>query len=157
VISRPTTEQVILDCRRELLEVVRPQVSDPAVQVTIDMLENVLRNVATRAAHEIAWMTEEISTMAAYARGLLADVHDDPDDAALAAAVDALSLVPRESLHLDAVVAAYSVAGEAFSCALEAAIAAGRTDWQERGVALLLRRTEREQEVKGDWSMTGRG
>jgi len=154
VISRPTTDQVILDCRRELLEVIRPAVSDPSVLVAIDMLENVLRNAATRAANEIAWMTEETTAIEEYSREVLRVVGGDT---ALAAALADLDVVPRHSLQLGAVVTAYSAAGEAFSCALEAAIAAGRSDWQDRGVALLNQRTEREQEVKGEWLMTGRG
>jgi hypothetical protein len=65
--SRPTTDQVILDCRNELLNAVDSAVSDPTVKITIQMLENVLRNVAERAAHEIAWMHEETDLMIGFA------------------------------------------------------------------------------------------
>ena len=59
MLSRPTTEQIIMDCRRELLETIDPAVSAPQVKVVIQMLENVLRNAAVRSAHEIAWMHSE--------------------------------------------------------------------------------------------------
>jgi len=68
MLSKPTTQQVLLDCRRELLEVIDPAVSDPTVKIAIQMLENVLRNCAERSAHEIAWMRDESNLMVDYAR-----------------------------------------------------------------------------------------
>lgn len=154
MISRPTTDQILLDCRRELLETVLPAVSDPAVAVCVQMMENVLRNTAARAAHEIAWMTEESEQMLAYARDVAAG---GPGDADLAAAIQAAEAARSPSLHLDDVVAAYSAAGEALSCAVEAAIAAGDGALTGRGVDLIKARTDREQEIKGEWTMIGRG
>ena len=63
MLSRPTTEQIILDCREELLNTIAPAVPEGPVLVAIHMMENVLRNCATRAAHEIAWMREECAAM----------------------------------------------------------------------------------------------
>ena len=68
MLSKPTTPQILLDCRRELLETIDPAVTDPTVKVAIQMLENVLRNCAERAAHEIAWMRSESDAMVAYAQ-----------------------------------------------------------------------------------------
>jgi hypothetical protein len=154
VISRPTTEQIILDCRRELMETVLPAVSDPAVVVCLQMLENVLRNAATRAAHEIAWMAEEAKAMTTYAHEVGTRA-SSPELRAVLAATDAAG--DAASLHLDACVAAYSTAGELLSCAIEAAFAAEDDDLVEQGVRLLQERTDREQEIKGEWAMTGRG
>ena len=61
MIAKPTTEQILNDCSRELMEVVLPAVTDETVMVTIYMMDLVLRNCAVRAAHEIAWMTDEIA------------------------------------------------------------------------------------------------
>lgn len=157
MISLPTTEQIILDCRRELLETVLPAVTDPAVAVCIQMMENVLRNTATRAAHEIAWMKEEREEMVGYAREVADGLSPDAAGSEVAAAVKAAEAAEGGSLHLADMVVAYSAAGEAFSCALEQAVAAGATDHIQRGVDILRRRTEREQEIKGDWAMIGRG
>jgi len=151
--TRPTTEQIILDCRRELLEVVLPDVASGHVRVSVQMLENVLRNVATRAAHEIAWMREETADLEAYARDVSAEL---PHNAALTAALDGLDAAPRDSLHLEDVTETYSRAGEAMSCALEAAMAAGHGPLSERAAALLRARNDLELEIKGEWAMVGR-
>jgi hypothetical protein len=155
VISRPTTDQILLDCRRELLETVLPAVSDPAVSVCIQMLENVLRNAATRAAHEIAWMTEESEEMLAYARAVVVRLGDPAGETA--GALRVADAERERSLHIDDVVRSYSAAGEALSCAVEAALAAGDEALVSRGVGLLRVRTDREQEIKGEWAMIGRG
>ncbi len=154
MISQPTTDQILLDCRRELLETVLPAVSDPAVVVCVQMLENVLRNAATRAAHEIAWMTEESEQILAYARDVAATV---PGSGPVAAAIKVAEEAQSGSLHLSDVVAAYSAAGEALSCAVETAVSSGDRDLSQRGVELIKARTDREQEIKGEWSMIGRG
>ena len=92
MIAKPTTEQILNDCSRELMEVVLPAVTDETVQVTIYMMDLVLRNAAVRAAHEIAWMTEEIAELEAFA--------------GVRRSVDAR----RRSLHLDDVVERYRAA-----------------------------------------------
>ena len=68
MITRPTTDQLLLDCCRELLDVVLPDVQSDHVRVAVQMLENVLRNAATRAAHEIGWMRDETAAIEAFAR-----------------------------------------------------------------------------------------
>jgi len=150
--TRPSTDQIILDCRRELLEVILPDVSSDHVRVSVQMLENVLRNAATRAAHEIAWMHDETAALESYARDVAAAF---PDDEALTGALQALDESPRH-LHLEDVTDTYSRAGEAFSCALEAAMRAGHETLSERAVALLRARNDRELEIKGEWTMVGR-
>ena len=154
MISRPSTAQVILDCRRELLEVIGPEVTSDAGKVSVQMLENVLRNAATRAAHEIAWMREETLAMESFARDTLAA---SPGASSVSGALDALEGGPRESLHLDDVVAVYSLAGEAFSCAIEAALGGGHTHLADRGAALLAARSATEVAIMGEWGFVGRG
>lgn len=153
MITRPTTDQILLDCRRELLEVIKPAVESDAVQISIDMLENVLRNCATRAANEIAWMTAENSAMLGFARDVVADHRTDP----LAAALEAFDSGASSDLDLESVTAAYSLAGEAFSCAIEAAIASGDESLSTKASELLQQRVDRELEIMGEWGFVGRG
>ncbi len=138
MISLPSTDQVILDCRRELLEVIGPEVRTDAAKVSVQMVENVLRNVAARAAHEIAWMRDETDAMEAFARDALDAL---PDASAIATALAALDAGPRQSLHLADVVRTYSLAGDALSCAIEAAMRAGDADLAGRAAALLSARS----------------
>lgn len=154
MISYPTTEQIILDCRRELLEVIGVEVTSDAAKVSVQMVENVLRNVAMRAAHEIAWMREETAAMELYANDVLAAIPGAPG---VAGALTALGDGPGESLFLNDVTKVYTLAGEAMSCAVEAALAAGHTELSSRAAALLTGRNVREQQIMGEWGFVGRG
>jgi hypothetical protein len=101
------------------------------------MMDLVLRNTAVRAAHEIAWMTDEVGELDAFTGNTTPVQADD-------------------SLHLDDVVERYRRASEAFSRAMEEAVAAGDEERIERGAALMAHRVEREQEVMCGWSPVGR-
>ena len=132
MISRPTTDQLILDCRRELLDVVLPDVQSEHVRVSVQMLENILRNVATRAAHEIAWMRDGDRARSRRTRATCSRCL--PIGAATVGALAALRRAPRgRALDLADVVETYSRAGEAFSCALEARDGEGHTRARARG------------------------
>lgn len=154
MISLPTTDQIILDCRRELLEVIGPEVHSDAGKVSVQMVENVLRNAAARAAHEIAWLRDETLAMEAYASDVLVALPSSPG---LAAALETLSAGPRQSLHLADMARVYSAAGEALSCALEAAMAEGDEALCGRAVALLHGRSATEVAIMGEWGFVGRG
>ncbi len=137
MIAKPTTEQILNDCSRQLTEVVLPALTDETVQVAVMMMDLVLRNAAKRAAHEIAWMTDEISELEAYAGG-------------------SPPIATDGSLHLDNVVERYRRASEAFSRAMEDAVAAGDEERTRRGAEVMAHRVEREQEVMCGWSPVGR-
>lgn len=137
MIAKPTTEQILNDCSRELMEVVLPAVTDETVAVAIYMMDLVLRNAAVRAAHEIAWMTDEIGELEAFAGG---SGHPEANG----------------SLHLDDVVERYREASEAFSRAMEDAVAGGDGERTQRGAAVLAERVAVEQEVMCGWSPVGR-
>lgn len=158
MLSRPTTEQIVLDCRTELLSTIDAAVTDPAVKIAIQMMENVLRNCAERAAHEIAWMREEIDAMIAFAQRvqaspLVSHLHRAEVDAA----VDAFQSGRSDSLHLDDMTATYHLAGVCLSAALEAAMAAGDHALQIAGHDVLQLRLAHEQAIMGEWSFVGRG
>jgi hypothetical protein len=153
MIAKPTTEQILLECCRELTEVVLPAIPDETVKVSVLMLDLVLRGAAVRAAHEIAWMTEEIDELQAYARDASAG---GPHAEGTETELDAGAGPADRSLHLDDVVEAYRRASEAFSRAMEAAVAAGDDALTRRAAALMDHRVERETEVMSGWSPVGR-
>ena len=134
MIAKPTTEQILNDCSRELMEVVLPAVSDQTVQVAIFMMDLVLRNAAVRAAHEIAWMTDEIAELDQFTG----------------------QSSPAADWHLEDVVERYRRASEAFAEAMEEAVAADDAARAAEGTALLARRVAHEQEIMCGWSPVGR-
>ena len=153
MLSRPTTEQILLDCCRELMTGVLPVVTDETAQVKLIMVDTVLRNMAVRSAHEIAWMREEIAAIESYVQAVL-----DADATAVATleAQTRLAKAPRDDLNLDAVVESYCRAGDALSAALEAAVAGRHADLIAQGEQLLEGRADRETEIMAGWSPTGR-
>jgi hypothetical protein len=153
VLSRPTTEQILLDCCNELMTGVLPALTDETAIVRVVMVETVMRNMAVRAAHEIAWMREETAAIKDYARDVAAEI---PGDADLAEALATAETGSHDSLHLDAVADDYIRAGRAFSAALEAAVASGDVELIKRGETLLDHRADTETEVMAGWSPTGR-
>ncbi len=153
MLSRPTTEQILLDCCRELMTNVLPSLTDATAQVSVIMVETVLRNTAVRAAHEVAWMRAETADIEAYAHTVAAQA---PGTASLETALAALAAAPRDSLHLDDVVETYCRAGNALSAALETAVAGGLAPLIQRGEEILDLRSGHETEVMAGWSPTGR-
>ena len=153
MLSRPTTEQILLDCCRELMTNVLPSLTDATAQVSVIMVETVLRNTAVRAGHEVAWMREETAEIEDYARAV---AEQAPGAAPLEAALAALASAPRDSLHLVDVVETYCRAGNALSAALETAVAGGLAALVRRGEEILDVRSGHETEVMAGWSPTGR-
>lgn len=154
MLSRPTTDQILADCRSELLNAIDAAISDPAAKIAIQMMENVLRNCAMRAAHEIAWMREETNDMIAFAERVDGSA---ATSAALTAALRHHAAERSDSLHLDDVSSTYGLAGECLSTALEAALATGDDELCAAGRALLEQRLGHELEIMGEWTMVGRG
>jgi hypothetical protein len=148
---RPTTEQLLLDCCKELMQGVLPAVSDQTAVVRIFMIEQVLRNAAVRCAHEIAWMDEEIPVIDSYARAVLQVAPREELVALLRRLNEA-----ETGLDLDVVVERYCRAGEVLAAALEIAVTDELTDLRQRGEQLLDARHARENVVLAGWSPTGR-
>lgn len=153
MLSRPTTEQLILDCRNELLNTIDPAVSAEPVKIAIQMMENVLRNCATRAAHEIAWMREESDLMVAFARKVAATPCASP---AITAALGAYDAGRSDSLHLDDVAATYDLAGDCLSAAIDAVMAAGDDALHLEARSILNARLDHENQIMGEWAFVGR-
>jgi len=152
MIGRPTTEQILLDCCRELMEDVLPTLTDETTIVRVAMIEQVIRNAAARCAHEIGWMLEELPVIHEYGRAVFAAAPNDDLDAALRAVEDG----SEGGMDLDGVTDRYARAGNLFAAALETAVSSGLTDLQADGERLLDARLTREQQVMAGWSPTGR-
>ena len=152
MITRPTTDALIEDCCRELMEGILPGLTDETLKLRLVMTETVLRNAAVRAAHEIAWMRGETAALMAYA-GRVAARHSS---AALRAAVADAGAGPADSLHLADVADCYERAGRAFAAALAAAQEAGAADLVTQARELLRDRIATEKEVMATYAVVGR-
>lgn len=154
MITRPTTDALIDDCCRELMDAILPGLTDDTLKLRLVMTETALRNAAVRAAHEIAWMREETAALMAYATMVAARHGSAPLDAALAAARadDGTSA----SLHLADVTDRYERAGQAFAAALGAAQEAGAADLVAQARALLRDRVTIEKQVMASYAVVGR-
>jgi len=152
VITRPTTDALIEDCCRELMEGILPGLTDETLKLRLVMTETVLRNAAVRAAHEIAWMREETTALLGYA-GRVAARHGSE---ALRAALAQAEVGPADSLHLADVADRYERAGQAFTAALAAAQEAGDADLVGEARELLRDRIATEKEVMATYEVVGR-
>ena len=152
MITRPTTDGLIEDCCRELMEGILPGLTDETLKLRLIMTETVLRNAAVRAAHEIAWMREETAALMAYAGRVAARHGSEPLQAALADA----EAGPADSLHLADVADVYERAGQAFAAALAAAQQAGDADLVAQARELLRDRIATEKEVMATYAVVGR-
>lgn len=150
MLSRPTTDQALVGVLADLQAIVLPKLDDEPAKVAIQMMEQILRGAATRAAHEIAWMHDEIEE-------ILEATAPTSDDAAVAAAMDAFAAADQTSLHLADVVERYSRAGEVLACAIEAAYRAGDPVLIEPLRTVLQRRSDREMQIIGALELVGRG
>jgi len=150
VLSRPTTDHAINGVLSVLDEQVLPTITDEPARVAVQMMQQILRGAAVRAAHEIAWMHEEIAA--------LRDVAARAGDAAeLSEAVAALDALDGDSLHLEDVQARYDAAGEVLSRCVEAAYEAGDAAAVERARAVLQLRSAHEMAIIGQLDLVGRG
>ena len=150
MISRPTTDQLIADVCQDLVDAVLPALTDETLQVRVAMAETVLRNAAVRAAHEIAWMTDETATLIEYAKTVNARIQSVELTTALAAFDD------PPSLHLADVVETYERASQAFAAALAAAQRDGMAELVDAARELLDDRISTEKTVMANYAVVGR-
>jgi hypothetical protein len=152
VISRPTTDQLIADVCQDLVDAVLPALTDETLIVRVAMAETVLRNAAVRAAHEIAWMTDETAALVDYAKAVNARIPGGD----LAAALADFDDVPQRSLHLADVVETYERANRAFTAALTAVQREGLAELEDAARDLLHDRINREKVVMATYAVVGR-
>lgn len=150
MLARPTTEQILVELANEVRDQLIPAADDPAVRVNLEMMEQLLNAAAVRAAHEIAWMDEEVRAMVSYA----ADVADQLDHQPTREALAAYEAQRSDSLHLDDQVANYSLAGEALGRAIEGA--AADEALLARGADIVRSRRDTETLIRPGFYFPGR-
>jgi hypothetical protein len=153
VITRPTSAQLIEEVRRELSSNVAPQVADPQVQGSLQMVDHILATLAVRAEHEIEWMLDEIDDISSVV-GRFAASPDAPPS--VREALDALQATTSRSTSLSDVSERYALASEALSRAIEATVATPGS-LRDSVSALLDRRLEHETDVIGEFQLVARG
>ena len=153
MISRPTTQQLIDAICVELGSKVAPAISDPVVQIQLEMAIAVLKTAAARSGSELAWMQEEREAIEAAARSLVGAM---PDATALRDALAAYTDGLTNSLYLDDAQADYARASEVLSCAVEAAYASGNAEHIATVMGLMDQRHAHQQEVTGQFMAAGR-
>ncbi len=157
MIARPTTQQLLDDCAREVRDSIMPIVDNPAVQVRLEMLEQLLSSCAVRAAHEMAWMAEECDHLERFAADVVGAF---PDAEEVSLALDeyrrAAASPTGSSLHLDDRVRLYDLAGQAFGAALEVAMARGHAELSAAAKALIHARVDREADCRPGFYFPGR-
>ena len=153
MITRPTSAQLIEEVRRELASNVAPQVTDPQVQGSLQMVDHILATLAVRAEHEIEWMLDEIDDISGVVGRVAASADAPPS---VREALDALKTSAYGSRSLSDVTARYALASEALSRAIEATVATTGPLHDEVN-ALLDRRLEHETDVIGEFQLVARG
>ncbi len=149
MLARPTTDQVLLGIVDSLTDDVMPALADEPARVAVQMMQQLLRSAAVRAAHEIAWMADEIATI----RALAADF----DDGDVREALAALAELDATSLHLADAQARYDRASEVLSRCIDAAYASGSADQRDRVNEVLDARSAHEMAIVGQFDLVGRG
>ena len=136
MLTRPTTDQVLVGIADELRDAIAPEVHSEPLQVLLGQIDQILRGLAVRSAHEIAWMHEEADTIAA---------------------ATGTDVGWPASLHLGDVCAWYDSVSRTLSAALDAAFAAGDTARLAELKLLLDARSATEMRIVGSLDLVGRG
>jgi len=153
VISRPSTQQLIDAICVELASKVAPAVTDPVVQVQLEMALAVLKTAAMRSGSELAWMQEERDAIEQTARYML---EATPEATALRDALQAYTDGLTNSLYLVDAQADYARASEVLSCAVEVAYQSGDAEQIAAVIRLMDQRHANQQAVTGVFQAAGR-
>lgn len=160
MLTRPTAQQLLDDCARELRETVLPQITDGATRVKLEMMEQIISSCALRAGHELAWMAEECDAMEAYTADVVATFAGgdgtDADGAAVGALLERYRTGRRGGLVAEDRAHDYDLAGRAFSAALALAMKRRHAELSARARALVDARNEREGELRPHFYFPGR-
>jgi hypothetical protein len=136
MLTRPTTEQILVGIAADLRDAVLPEVSSEPVKVLLGQIDQVLRGLAVRSAHEIAWM------------------HDEADSIS---AVTGTEVGWPASLHLADVVTWYGGVSRVLSSAIDEAFATGDVARVAELKLLLDARSANEMQIVGVLDLVGRG
>ncbi len=156
MIPRPSTAQLLQQCRRDLVDVVIPQVADETTAVTLEQIQMVLDVCAHRADNEIHDLVAETAEMEAFV-GAALDDHPDGLPRTRASFDAALAQRP-DGLRTPAIGAFHDLVAGAFSDAIEELMGMGDGRRVAEAVAW-MRDVRQPREMAGteNWAMPGRG
>lgn len=155
MITRPTTQQLLDDCAREVRESIMPAVTDPALRIKLEMMEQIIASCAIRSGHEMAWMAEESDAMEAYCDDVVAAFPAAATDS-VAPALARYRADRRGGLVLDDRIHDYDLAGRAFSAALQLAMRERHEALTARASDLVTSRSDREGVLRPNFYFPGR-
>lgn len=153
MIIRPTASRLLDSVREELTTTIAPLIDDAEAQDRLAMIDSILAGVSVRVQNEVAWLREEIADAETAARAVI-DAGADTDGR-VAAALAALAGGRAQRDDLTQLHDEYDLAGEALSCAIEAAMPVGG-DLRAQIEDVLGRRIAREVEIRGEFALAGR-
>lgn len=154
MITQPTTQQLLDDCAREVRESIMPAVSDPAIRIKLEMMEQIIASCAIRSGNEMAWMAEECDLMEAYCVDVVSALSEE--STVVANALDKYRNDRRGGFLLDDRVHDYDLAGRAFSAALQLAMRQRHESLTQRASELLNARNVREGVLRPNFYFPGR-
>jgi hypothetical protein len=148
MLVRPTTDAVLRGLLEELKAQIGPELQTETAKVAFGMITQLLQGCAVRAGHEIAWMHDEMASIADALAGV-SSPNLEAARAALAAGPTGLELVD--------VATRYDLASRVLSAGLEHAYSSGDSALAERLRQLLEARSAREMQIVGALDLVGRG
>lgn len=154
MITLAAGSQVLSAVRADLRDVVAPTVTDPTAKLTLQMIDMVLGQLENSADDQGAWMREEINDIEQLADTALADEDLHPKAPTIRAALAALRAGRAPSERLSELRAEYKLASEVLSVVLEA-IVATPGPLKDRALGVLGARLEREQTIRGEFTLVG--
>lgn len=150
--SQPTTEQILNDLAREVAENIIPSVSEPTLQVNLEMMEQLLRACAIRSAHEIAWMQEEAIQIETLADKML----EKKEHPTISQALEKYRFEKSNNLDLHDQVENYHLAGQLFEAIIVVVADLDNSKLTDSVSALIRLRVEHEGELIKNFYFPGR-
>ena len=154
MITQPSCQRLVDVVRAELAGTIAPAIEDPGLRAMLGMIDSILAGVSARCGHEVAWMREEIRLIEEAAEATVA-VGADVDGRVAAAGAE-LRAGRATTDEVADVEREYDLAGEVLSRCLEAALPAG-PEPASIVRAVLEQRLHRELQIRGEFSLVGRG
>lgn len=153
MITRPSSAQVLLAIRKELLDVVLPAVTTEQARIAIQMAENLLYSTAQRG-DEVAFMRAEIDTVVEHAATVVAAGADR--SGRIAGPLAEFEAARSAGVDVASVRTEYDAASELLSLCIEATMPVGG-ELHAASMAVLQQRLDRELEILGEFAFVGRG
>lgn len=148
MLSRPTTDQLLRGIADDLRTLIAPELQSEQAKVALAMITQLLAGCAVRAAHEIAWMSDESDII----ERAVADI----DDRATRTALTDYRATPK-SLELAGAAVRYGRASRALSAGIEYAYRTRNEALAAELRSVLKARSAHEMAIMGQLDLVGRG